>query len=322
MALENEFRPIRAVLKSNSKVKKKQYLKAGYASVAKNATPAKRAIAGHFSPTPKSNLVFKGGKTIRNLSFYNFYVGGSTSWKIDDTKNIDWALNEALNDKYLNNVIRQYFGNKAIKSVFKGSKVLAGKKPDKFTEGNAHALLSQLYSSGQLNGFDFLNTVINFFLPKDTILTDDKNPADKKTKAKKGVPFEDEDSSLEGLGGYHGSLHLDAKTTLYYAVGVYSDRLKNGKENGIISFDQPWKNIVATFYHELCEARTDADVDDAIRTNKESYCGWVNDQGEEIGDIPMSEAGPDLSSVMIEVELANKKGKVPIQIQSMVLRDQ
>ena len=44
-------------------------------------------------------------------------------------------------------------------------------------------------------------------------------------------------------------------------------------------------------------------------------CGWVNDQGEEIGDIPMSEAGPDLSSVMIEVELANKKGKVPIQIQ-------
>jgi hypothetical protein len=26
-------------------------------------------------------------------------------------------------------------------------------------------------------------------------------------------------------------------------------------------FDQPWKNVLATFYHELNEARTDPDVD-------------------------------------------------------------
>ena len=30
-------------------------------------------------------------------------------------------------------------------------------------------------------------------------------------------------------------------------------------------FDKPWKNLVATFYHERCEARTNADVDDAIK---------------------------------------------------------
>jgi hypothetical protein len=31
--------------------------------------------------------------------------------------------------------------------------------------------------------------------------------------------------------------------------------------NGIPAFDESWKNVVATFYHELVEARTDADVE-------------------------------------------------------------
>jgi hypothetical protein len=35
--------------------------------------------------------------------------------------------------------------------------------------------------------------------------------------------------------------------------------------NGIPVFDQPWKKVVATFYQELNEARTDADVEDPIR---------------------------------------------------------
>jgi hypothetical protein len=52
---------------------------------------------------------------------------------------------------------------------------------------------------------------------------------------------------------------------------------------------------VATFYHELNEARTDADVEDAIRVgnspNPNSFLGWISDQGEECGDYPVSEAG-------------------------------
>jgi hypothetical protein len=65
---------------------------------------------------------------------------------------------------------------------------------------------------------------------------------------------------------------------LYYAVGVFSDG-----NNGIVAFDQPWENVVATFYHELNEARTDADVEDG-------QVAWVNEEqpSEEIGDIPMS----------------------------------
>jgi hypothetical protein len=310
----NNFRPLRAYLKSKSKSAKRRYATAGFGAPKKNlSTIHQKAIAGGFPPTPQYNLVYRGGKTIRNLSFYNFYVGGSGAWAKSDIQNINSALNEAMNDAGLNNVVRQYFGNKTITSVFKGSTVLAGPAPAKFTEGNVHTLLSQLYAGGQLKKFDLANTVFNFFLPKNTILTDDKNPAARKTK--KDIPFEDEDSSLDGLGGYHGSLHADASTTLYYAVGVYSAKLSNGRDNGIITFDQPWKNIVATFYHELIEARTDADVDDAIRTGKDSYCGWVNKNGEEIGDIPMREAGARLKLVMKEIALANGKGKVPVQLQ-------
>ena len=40
--------------------------------------------------------------------------------------------------------------------------------------------------------------------------------------------------------------------------------------NGIPVFDRPWKNVVATLYHELNEARTDADVEDAIRAGSSS----------------------------------------------------
>jgi hypothetical protein len=89
---------------------------------------------------------------------------------------------------------------------------------------------------------------------------------------------------LEGLGGFHGSVHLGADT-LYYAVGIFSEG-----DNGIVAFDQPWKNVVATFYHELIEARTDADVED-------NQVAWVNNErpSEEIGDIPMTLAGTDLS---------------------------
>jgi Resolvase, N terminal domain len=77
------------------------------------------------------------------------------------------------------------------------------------------------------------------------------------------------------------------RDTVYYSVGVYSQTEADGTVNGIPVFDQPWKNVVATFYHELNEARTDADVEGAIRAgnspNANSFLGWISDQGEECG---------------------------------------
>jgi hypothetical protein len=84
------------------------------------------------------------------------------------------------------------------------------------------------------------------------------------------------DDSSSGLGGYHGSVHPNSSTTVYYAIGVFSENL-NGGTNGIVALDAPWKNIVTTFYHELNEARTNPDVEDADRLNNESgILGWIN----------------------------------------------
>ena len=318
MKKDNPFRPLRAFLKGASPASKLHLSAAGYfEKKLKREVPTKKALAAGFPPTPKENLVFQGGKTIRNLTYTNYYIGGKTSWSASDIRNIDTSLQQAMNDKHLNNVMRQYFGNKTITASFKPSTVLDGPKPAAFSEGDAKALVATLFTNGQLKGFSLPNTVLCFMLPKGTILTTDEAPASMKAAAKKKpfVPLEDADSSLQGLGGYHGSVHIDTKTTIYYAIGAYSFTQPDGKDNGIVAFDAPWKNIVATFYHELCEARTDADVDDAIRTGDSKYCGWVSKSGSECGDFPMEEAGSNLGLVMQEVPLANGKGTVPIQFQ-------
>src|SRR5437588_10970392 len=98
-------------------------------------------------------------------------------------------------------------------------------------------------------------------------------------------------TSLQGLGGFHGSVHPPDGTTVYYAVGVFSEVLPDGRTNGIVAFNAPWKNVVATFYHELNEARTDADVEDAIRAGNDPgadrFLEWVARPGEERGEGPV-----------------------------------
>jgi hypothetical protein len=112
---------------------------------------------------------------------------------------------------------------------------------------------------------------------------------------------------------------VNAATTLYYAIGVYSERLAKGQDNGIVVFDKPWKNVVATFYEELNEARTDPEVEDAIKAGNDpiaaQFLGWMSDQGEECGDFPIFESGNNLSLLMKEVPLADDKGTVPVQFQ-------
>jgi hypothetical protein len=101
---------------------------------------------------------------------------------------------------------------------------------------------------------------------------------------------------------------------VYYSVGVFSDVLDNGTRNSIIAFDEPWKNVAGTFYHELCEARTDPDVEEANNTRNRSLIGWTSRQGEEIGDFPIFE-DRSLRRVFAEVPLANGRGNVPVQFQ-------
>jgi hypothetical protein len=287
--------------------------------------PGAEAIAPGLIPTPSHDLHFHGGKTIADLHFRNFYIGAD-AWPAEDITKVDAALGAAMSDSYLNNVMEQYFPG-SISSTFDGSEKLSGPAPELVSQGDLEALIASLAETGKFAGSDLGSTVFNFMLPPGTVLNDDigtssvsshaetgKNSGDKENKSL--IPDDDETDSLHGLGGYHGSVHRNGET-IYYAVGVYSQVLPDGTANGIPVFDAPWKNVVATFYHELNEARTDSDVGDAIRAGDDpiavKFLGWASKQGQECGDFPVFEAGNDLSLVFQEVELADGGGKVPVQ---------
>jgi len=293
--------------------------------------PKPAALAPGLPPTPEHDLIFNGGNTIADLVFTNFYVGGSKAWGASDIQSIDQALAAAMSDKDLNNVMSQYYPSGKITSTFRGSQTLAGPPPQAVSQGDVENLVRTLFRTGQLNGFDLTSTVFNFMLPSGTILNTNEAPTagaisarlEKETlqPVKAAVPHEEEEDSTQGLGGYHGSVHVGSgptEQTIYYAIGVFSEQLPNGTVNGIPVFDQAWKNVVATFYHELNEARTDPDVEDAIRAGSDPiaahFLGWTSSQGEECGDFPVFEANP-LSRVFKEAKLTNGNGTVPIQFQ-------
>jgi hypothetical protein len=103
-------------------------------------------------------------------------------------------------------------------------------------------------------------------------------------------------------------------------VGAYSERHTDGSENGIAVFHDAWKNLVATFYHELQEARTDPDVGDVHLVSDEHLLGWysmIREFGGEIGDTPINEAAglrKPIESVFKEIALSDASGTVPIQL--------
>jgi hypothetical protein len=289
---------------------------------------AARLLPPGIDPSPDHNLVDRGGRIIPDLIYTNFYVGGSGSWDSNDIRSIDKALAAAMSDRNLNNVMVQYFRGSGITTTFKPSKILPGSAPGTVSKGDAENLIQELHDQGTLNGFDFKSTVFNLLLPQGTVLTTDldQSGAEKKTTAAKAVApkkhdLDDDDdkaSSLVGLGGYHGSVNIrgaGGSVRAYYAIGAFSERRDDGTENGIPVFDESWKNVVATMYHELNEARTDPDVEEAIRTNDDSFIGWNSEDGEECGDFPINEVGGNLTLVFKEVELTDRSGTVPIQFQ-------
>jgi hypothetical protein len=273
------------------------------------ATP--RAITGGIVPNPDYDLQYQGGKTIPDLTFTFFYVGGDASWSGSDRGNIDRALSAAMADRNLNNVMQQYFST-PISATFRPSTVLTGAPPKTFTQADAENTIKSLFNAGQLAGYDFGTTVFGMILPRGSILTDDSSAGNAGVRSARVTSEDTAVSSLEGLGGYHGVV-VAGNTTLYYAVVVYGENLGNGKMNGIAAFAEPWKNICGAMYHELQEARTDPDINGTP--------GWVSNpvsdfggQSVEVGDAPVFEAGKNLGLVFKEVPLADGSGTVPIQL--------
>ncbi len=311
-------RPLNVSLLAGSKAHHAYYDRA--ASSASELT-ADQFAAG-FPPRPSLNLHLFGGKTIADLVFVNHYLGGPAAWDPADIASIDAALAKAMSDSGLQSVMQQYY-DPIISSRMLASAVLPDPAPATVYKDQVEALAARIYGGGGLGDADPASTLINVMLPRGVILVDGFSPGftppagqeaehERRQRAVVNVDDDQDADSRRGLGGYHGSTHVTsggAEVAIYYAVGVYS-----AGSNGIPAFDQPWKNVVATFYHELNEARTDPDVEDAIRTNDSAKLGWYSAKGGEIGDIPVKEAATRLALVFQEVELADGSGTVPVQL--------
>ncbi len=270
------------------------------------AATSSNSLVNGFSPTPDQDLVYHGGRTIANLQYANFYISsGNHSWNGAQMAVIDQSLAAAMSDPQLNSVVAQYFPNQAITTQFLGSEYLgtgltADSNPSEVSKDGLESYITALDQGGFFQGADLSSTVFNFLLPEGTVLT------------------EGDSNSLNGLGGFHGSVHVQNANgqmdTVYYATAVYSVAYAD-VTNGIPVFANPWENVVGTLYHELNEARTDPDVGDNIRTGNDRYLGWTSAQGDEIGDYPIKAAGQlgDVGYAFGEVSLVNGQGTVPIQ---------
>src|SRR4051794_3191069 len=104
---------------------------------------------------------------------------------------------------------------------------------------------------------------------------------------------------------YHKIVALIYIMLLEYIFKIF----QMGQVMVLLYLDKLWKNVVATFYHELIEARTDPDVNHSILgwycDGKEMPPGSGFNIGGEIGDIPIliaeRFANGDISKVFKDV---------------------
>jgi hypothetical protein len=258
------------------------------------------AIAPGIPPDASADLKFHGGKTVPQMVFQNVFLGGRASWLASDIDSINTTITLAMQDRRLNNVVAQFFDA--------GVKLTCDPRPlfvleeshrQVLDQPSAKQLVSRLVQQGQLSDSDLGSTIFNLLLPPGAVLK------------------LDQDDSRHGLGGYHDSVHFQLKgqeATAYYSANVFSQRLPNGRVNGIPAFDASWKDVVGTLYHEINEFRTDPDVGDAIEKNSDDFLGWMGGQGE-IGDQPIAAAGAvgNLSLVFQEIMSSTGNGRVPVQ---------
>jgi len=279
------------------------------------STLAAIAEAASLRSAGAHDLRYHGGKTIPDLGYRTYYVGGNGSWSGNDVRSIDSTLAAAMADPGLNGILQQYF-DVPVSAAFVGSTILSGPRPRLVTQSSVEREIQRLHGEGALATLDLARTVLAFVLPSGTILGDDYAPhLASASEGTRSAPFEDDTTSLGGLGGYHGSVRLAPgdPRSVYYAVGVYSE-IRGGRENGIPVFAESWKNVVATLYHQLCEVRTDPDVEAVLRGElPPTALGWVSDSGLECGDFPVLEGGGELRRVFVELDV--DRLVVPIQLQ-------
>ena len=295
---DNEYRrkPMRIQARQGSEAERLYYTESALPGAPFPLPPVPKAIAPGIKADPLEDLIFHGGKTVPKMQFQNIYLGTSANWAESDVKSIDGGIARAMRFDRLNNMLTQYFPGTGLSCDVRASFLLNRAVPGQFSQDQLKQLLQELFGQGLIGRQDLDATIFNLLLPPGAVLSLDG--AD----------------SRRGLGGFHDSVHFDdagKQVTLYYSANVFS-QIVNGVEDGIAVFDRPWKNVVATLYHELNEFRTDPDVGDAIEQRSNDFLGWASRQGHEVGDQPVFVAS-DLHQVFKEISAHDGGPKLSVQ---------
>lgn len=249
----------------------------------------------------RDDLIKQGGQVLPQSLFRNIFLGGDEVWGPTDPSLIDGAIKRALTDRRLENVMRQYFEGSSISCDGQDPEFPLWTPQPEVGREDVDAILTNLFQENPKLVRDLDATLFNIILPRGVVLRSGQS------------------TSRIGLGGFHGSTSLrigNQRQSVYFSLNVFSEQTPEDGRNGIPVFDQPWKNIVATLYHEINEFRTDPDVEKANSAETEEEAleliGWISRANEEVGDHPLS-GSHALSEVFQEVLLADESRRVPVQ---------
>src|SRR4051794_23100154 len=94
--------PMRVQARPGSQAEQRYAVKSGLPG---RSWPMPKAIAPGIDPAPLEDLLFHGGKVVPQMEFQNIFLGGLPSWREADITAIDTAIELAMQDKRLNNVM-------------------------------------------------------------------------------------------------------------------------------------------------------------------------------------------------------------------------
>lgn len=230
-------------------------------------------------------LSHRGGAVLKDPKVYNLYIGSfwNSPGGYKERQYID-NFSKFIGQSTYNKSWTEYGGGKL---KYTGSSVIANSTSKKIW--NESDIVQQISSqlSSELKRTYAPQTIYNVVLPPNAVLKS-----------------QDGSSSLEGLGGYHGSFDKPGLGRVYYSAVVHADGM-----NGPAFKDRAVDNMTVIESHELTEAITDPDVNNG-------KLGWYNDRYGEVGDIPIAlglhgdQLVKKVGKYWVQKEWSNKDNKV------------
>jgi hypothetical protein len=226
-----------------------------------------KTTATPTATTANTNVQYYGGKVLNQFNVQNVYLG--SYWNLPEGQ-ADASKNDAFMKNYVSNDQAQSIWHQyGVQSgTYSGSQVVSKTihSGQKITQRTIEDAVKKLAAADPNPG---PNKLYNVVLPPGAVLSDGSA------------------TSLQGLGGYHGSVTVNGQP-VYYSAIAYS------KGNNGIDFTNgnAVDNVTITESHEISEAVTDPDVEVASKTNNWSALGWMDPQNGEIGDMEVNDAAP------------------------------